>query len=171
MASFEAHIGPLIEKEGGYKLTNHPNDRGGRTFAGISQRANPDWEGWAMIENGESPSAIEEATHRRYRADYWNPIWGDHITNEDVAEVMFSCAVLSGVGTSVGLAQMTTGQKMDRAMGPRTIAAVNSMDPRLFEATFALMRINRFREICNRDKKQRVFLVGWLNRLYDEIET
>ena len=170
MASFDRNIGPLIEKEGGYKLTNHPRDRGGRTFAGISHRANPDWEGWAMIENGESPSAIEEATHRRYRAKYWNPIWGDHIIDENLAECMFSCAVLEGVGSCVGMLQMVTGQTVDRAMGPKTLAAINGMDVKTLRMAFAMMRIDRFRTICNNDPKQDVFLRGWINRVFGELE-
>lgn len=171
MASFERHIGPLIESEGGYKLTNHPNDRGGRTFAGISQKWHPDWEGWKMLEAGVSPAAIEDAVHRFYRAEYWTPIQGDALVNDDVAEVMLSCAVLSGVGTCIGLAQMTTGAKVDQIMGPNTLAAVNGMDARLFEATFALMRINRFRVIANRDKTQRVNFRGWVNRVFEELES
>ena len=170
MASFERHIGPLIEKEGGYRLTNHPKDRGGRTFAGISQRWNPDWEGWAMIERGESPAAIEEATHRRYRVKYWDPVWLDHIIDENLAECMFSCSVLEGVGSCVGMLQMVTGQTVDRAMGPATLAAVNGMEIKMLKLAFAMMRIDRFRIIANRDEEQRGNFRGWVNRVFNELE-
>ena len=171
MANFDQHIGPLLDREGGFKLVNHPNDRGRRTYAGISERWHPNWEGWKMLSAGVSPAAIEEAVRRFYRENYWNAIRGDELNSEDVAEAMLSCAVLSGVKRCIVLAQQVARTGVDGKMGPQTLGAINRMEPKLFEATFALSRIMRFREICNRDKSQRVFLLGWLNRVAHEMAT
>lgn len=169
MASFAKHIGSLITKEGGYVLTDNPNDRGGQTYAGISRKWNPDWPGWAVIDRGGVPA--KELVDGFYRVRYWNAICGDKLKSDDVAEILLSSAVLSGAGTAVWLAQMAVGAKPDRRMGPKTLKAVNEASPELFEAMFLLMRINRFREICNRDRSQDANLLGWLNRVYAELES
>ena len=71
----------------------------------------------------------------------------------------------------VRLAQQVCEVDVDGRMGPRTLEAVNAIDAELFEARFALARINRYREICNRKREQSKFLLGWLNRVYGELET
>ena len=171
MADFRDHIEPLVVKEGGYKLVKVPGDRGGRTYAGISERANPEWRGWALIDRGAPPPEIQAAVHERYRERYWSPIRGDGIEHDDVAEVLFSSAVLSGPRTAVKMAQMAVEADPDGIMGPRTLDALNRTGPDLFEARFALMRINRYLTIANRDRSQRKFLRGWLNRVFGELET
>ena len=171
MADFLRHIEPLIRKEGGYKLSQHPDDRGGRTYAGISQRSNPNWRGWELLEKGAPFEEIHDATHELYREDYWDPISGDDLLKDDTAEIMFSCAVLSGPRRSVILAQQAVSVRRDGVMGPVTLKAVNEMSVELFECRFALARINRFREICNRDPSQDAFLRGWLNRVFTELAT
>ena len=166
MATFELHVGKLIEKEGGFRLTDDPSDSGGQTYAGISRRANPNWKGWEYVDRGEAPPV--KLVHGLYRQSYWTPIMGDDIKDEEVAEAMLSCAVLSGVGTVTKLSQRVTGAKIDGRMGPRTMAKINEMDPHLFETLLALFRVDRFRQIANRRKKDRKYLRGWLNRLFEE---
>jgi len=55
----------VIDKEGGYVLTNRKDDRGGMTYAGVARNKNPDWPGWAVVdatleEMGLTPEAIME---------------------------------------------------------------------------------------------------------------
>lgn len=171
MAEFAKHIEPLVVKEGGYKLHHVKGDRGGRTYAGISERSNPDWRGWALLDSGAPPPELHEAVHERYRERYWTPINGDGIKDDDVCEVMFSCAVLSGPRRAIKLAQQCVEERADGVMGPRTMRAINGMDAELFDARFALARVNRYREICMRNRGQSKFLLGWINRVYGELET
>lgn len=171
MANFSAHIEPLIEVEGGYRLINIAGDRGGRTYAGISERSNPKWEGWDLLTDSASLGYMIKAVHRRYKNNYWNPVKGDKIDNEDIAEILFSASVLSGPKRAIIMAQQCVEVTMDGAMGPNTLKAINNCDPELFEARFALARINRYRRICNRDRGQSKFLLGWLNRTYGELES
>ena len=105
MADFTKHIDPLVEKEGGYRLIHIPGDNGGRTYAGISERSNQDWEGWALLENGAPIEDMIEAVHSRYRERYWMPIMGDQLASDDVAEMLFSSAVLSGPRRAIRMAQ------------------------------------------------------------------
>ena len=171
MAEFEKFIEPLVEKEGGYRLVEVPGDRGGRTFAGISERSNPDWRGWTLIDDGASPAALVDAVQEQYRSDYWAPLKAEEIESDEIVEAMFSCAVLAGPRTAVKLAQACLGETPTGTMGPDTLETLNGCDKELFEARFALARINRYRVICNRRRDQSKFLLGWLNRVFGEMGT
>ena len=170
MAAFADHIEPLVRKEGGYKLTDIAGDRGGKTYAGISHRSHPGWEGWKLLERGAEPTVLHAAVHKLYETDYWSPIKGDLLEDDGKAEIMFSCAVLSGPARAVRLAQQVCEVDVDGRMGPRTLEAVNGINNDLFEARFALARLNRYRNICNRNRSQSKFLLGWMNRVYGELE-
>ena len=150
------------------KLVHIKGDRGGQTFAGISRRAHPNWEGWPTIDSGGTPS--RSAVELFYRAEYWNKIRGDVVQDQNVAEMLMSSAVLSGRRRAVKMAQMVVETKPDGSIGPKTLAAINQMDPDLFEARFSLMRINRYRRIVNNDRSQGKFLLGWCNRVFGELE-
>ena len=50
MADFSKALKALMRAEGGYKLHKIRGDRGGLTYAGISQRSWKDWEGWEDAE-------------------------------------------------------------------------------------------------------------------------
>ena len=167
MGNFTLHIDPLIEKEGGYKLTNNTGDRGGLTYAGISRRANPDWHGWTDVDEGEKPSNLAVSAH--YKTHYWNPMACDDIDSEVIAGVLLSSSVLSGPRRAIALAQASCEAPADGVMGPITLKELNSIDPELFTTRFALARIARFSEIVRRDKSQEKFLRGWVNRVLREM--
>ena len=170
MASFKKHIEPLIAKEGGYKLINVKGDRGGRTYAGISERANPKWEGWKIIEaQGLHSPQLRNAVHTLYKKNYWTPIQGDFISSSAVAEILFSSSVLSGTKTAVRLAQKASGVAVDGVMGKNSIAALNKVSENEFLANFGLARINRFSNIVAKDRSQDKFFRGWVNRVLREM--
>ena len=179
MADSTKIIDHVILVEGGLKLIHVRHDRGGQTFAGISRRAHPDWEGWAIIDSGASPS--RPMVDAFYKGRYWDRIRGDDIHDQDVAEMLMSSAVLSGRRRAIKMAQMVVEAQPDGVIGPKTLAAINQMDPDLFEARFALARIDRYRRICNADRRKNPhkpldetqvrFLLGWTNRVFGELET
>ena len=169
MADFAPIFDHILKVEGGLRLVNVPGDRGGLTYAGISRRAHPGWPGWVAIDAGNSPS--REAVGAFYQSEYWEKISGDALADPEVAEVLMSSAVLSGVRRAVKMAQMCVGAPVDGSMGPTTRGFINGMDPELFDARFALARLNRYRAICNRNREQSKFLLGWCNRVFGELET
>ena len=183
MADFDTHIDALVEKEGGWRLIDVPGDRGGRTYGGISQRANPDWSGWRLIDGGAPDREVRQAVRDRYLFNYWAPIMGQKIESAAVAEIMLSCAVLSGPRNAVVLAQTAAGTAIDGIMGPSTLEGINTTPEREFCAVFALARLFRFADIVNADrhrthdqqllaregKGQLKFLLGWINRVKGEL--
>ena len=169
MADFHKHVAKLVEKEGGYRLTDHPHDRGGRTYAGISERSNPHWRGWKLIDRGAPPSELREAAHELYRDEYWDPIHGDDLRNDDVVEMLLSSSVLSGPGTAARFAQLAVDVKPDGHIGPVSIKALDEIDVDLFEARFCIARIMRYVEITDKNPSQRVWFRGWVRRAVKEV--
>jgi len=53
MADFNDAYEKTILNEGGYKLHNVPDDRGGQTYAGIARRYHPNWPGWRYIDSND----------------------------------------------------------------------------------------------------------------------
>ena len=166
MADFNAAFEHILEQEGGWQLTNHPQDRGGMTFAGISRRANPSWTGWNLIDRGASEASadLHERTRWLYRERYWKPLQLDVIGNPAIAFDIFSCCVLSGQGVAARLTQTAVKVKVDGIIGPNTVTAINKIDPELWDLRFCIARIIRYQKIVSRDKSQRRWFFGWVNR-------
>jgi len=174
---FDSVLEAILAKEGGWQLTDDPADAGGKTYAGISRRANPHWQGWAFIEAGDAldppTERLRAAVAERYRASYWNPMKLDEIPNRDLAEMLMSCAVLSGPRVASRLLQTVLGVKVDGQIGPKTIAAMRSweLDPvQGFMALYGLARIARFSRLVEKRPANRKFLRGWVNRVLHELD-
>ena len=165
VADFSTAQAHVIEREGGYKLVDVEDDRGGRTYAGISERANPDWIGWPIIDkHGPDDARLPELADQLYAERYWDRVDGDAIDSQDAGDALYSCAVLAGARTSVRLVQSALGATVDGIMGKRTLRRINGMGATQLLPIFTLLRIARYAAICNRDKSQKKFLLGWLNR-------
>lgn len=166
MAEFLRAFERAIVAEGGYMLHQVAGDTGGMTYAGIARNKNPQWPGWAWIDRGETPPS--QLVRDFYQAGWWEPIHGDQITDQSIAESIYSFATNAGLKTAVRLAQIVAGVTPDGSMGSKTVGAVNAIEPRLFLALYALARITRYRDIVTRDRTQARFLVGWINRTLRE---
>lgn len=166
MAEFTDAFNHVIEVEGGFVLTNDPDDKGGMTFAGISRKHWPDWDGWPLIDNGK------EVPRRMvcdfYRDNFWAPIHGDALGSQKIATSIFSFAVNAGAKTSIKCAQMAACVASDGIVGKMTTFALNSIEPQLFLAKFALSKVAKYCAICTADPTQKKFLLGWLNRTLKE---
>lgn len=173
MADFLPAYEAMILAEGGYKLHQVEGDTGGMTYAGIARNKNPDWPGWAYIDRGETPPT--QMVRDFYRAGWWVPLQCDAIVDQRIAQAIFSFGVNSSAfgrpAVAAKLAQIVVGVTPDGDVGPKTVAAINAYHPELFLAQYALAKLARYAEICNRDKTRtqaRQFLLGWVNRLLKE---
>ena len=162
MSNFAIAYERMISNEGGYKLTNVANDRGGQTYAGISRNRWPDWAGWKDIDQGLTPAS--ELVRAFYKQNFWFPIHGDHIDAQAIASNLFDFAVNAGPKTAIKLAQIVVGVTPDGAIGPRSLQAINTADHDRFCLAYALAKIARYRDIVTKDRTQEKFLLGWLNR-------
>lgn len=162
MAEFLPAFEKMLLDEGGYKLHTVKGDRGGMTYAGIARNANPGWSGWEQIDNGQTPAA--EVVRAFYKAKYWEPIAADGVAHQSVADSIFNFGVNAGMGTAIKLAQIVVGATPDGTVGPKTLQALNEVNPELFVARYALAKLARYEQIVSRDRTQDKFLLGWLRR-------
>lgn len=162
MAEFLPAFERMIVNEGGYVLHTVKDDRGGMTYAGIARAFHPNWPGWRVIDQGETPPA--DLVRQFYRSNFWHPLRLDEVEHQDVAGNIFDFGVNAGLGTAAKLAQLVAGTTPDGKIGAKTLQALNTIDPDLFVARYALAKIARYRDIAAKNRTQQRFLIGWLNR-------
>ncbi len=109
--AFEAAIEFVLEREGG--LVDDPNDSGGLTNYGISQRAYPRLD----IRNLTRADAVQI-----YRSDYWLRCRCDELP-APLALLVFDSAVNQGPDAAIRALQAALGTTSDGVMGPQTITA------------------------------------------------
>jgi lysozyme family protein len=163
MANFVLAFEQMIKDEGGYVLHEISGDTGGSTYAGIARNKNPHWEGWSAVDKKDFASATP-LVREFYRREFWDKMRGDEITSDEVASSIFNFGVNAGMGMAVKMAQIVVGATPDGGVGAKTIELLNQQNGADFRKSYALAKVARYAEICNRNKTQSKFLLGWLNR-------
>lgn len=131
----------LIYNEGGF--VDNPNDAGGATKYGISQRSYPDVD----IAN----LTLEEAKEI-YKRDYWRPSGADRFMTCKAVQV-FDAAVMEGVHTAVKRAQSVVNQitrhniAEDGIVGPNTLQAVQNANAAEFAYRYADARLDYLQQL------------------------
>ena len=156
MADFSTAIEKTLKREGGDTYTEIAGDNGGATKFGISQAAYPK----LVIRN-----LTQQGAEEIYKRDYWDRVRGDEIALQSVAENIFDTAVNMGVRTASKLTQLCLDMDpVTGNIGPETVTKINATDEHLFLCSFTISKIARYANICNQDRKQSKFLLGWINR-------
>ena len=168
----------ILKNEGFY--SNNPNDLGGRTYCGISEKNFPDWPGWDIIDKYEplkynqeinDPYLIEQV-ERFYYIYFYNPMRVGDLNDVAIAAQYYDCGINCGIRPAVKMLQSSVNEcigsdlKVDGVIGPRTINAVNSIDPNdMLLDIYIKMRMDYYIEIGRENPSQRRFLDGWINRI------
>jgi lysozyme family protein len=134
MADFHTALTPTLKAEGGY--VNDPQDNGGETYRGISRKNFPKWNGWAFVDTHKplhtgqliADGNIDSLVDAFYRSNFWNPIMGDDIINQDVANDLFDSSVNMGVHQAVILSQRSLGIPETGKMDSSTLNILNSQN-------------------------------------------
>lgn len=160
MADFKKALAKVLAWEGGF--VNHPNDPGGATNKGITLKTFNYYfpGGLAALK-----AITDEQVETIYRSGYWRLIKGDEIESQSVAELLFDYAVNSGKSTAVRKIQKLVGVEADGIMGPITIKAINSKNPKLLFAELHDVRKAYYKAIIARNPSLEVFRKGWNRRL------
>lgn len=141
MASFEVYYPKLKQYEGGYASAAFAasiNDKGGETYKGIARNFNPDWAGWAIIDdyklknglpkyNSTIPdSRLDKLAKDHSKKAYWDKLRLDDVKNQNVAEAIGDFGFNSGLKTAAKAVQRVLKIEDDGVIGPATISAINS---------------------------------------------
>lgn len=153
MADFKISILKTLVHEGGY--VNNPNDSGGPTKYGITQKDMPG----VNIKDITQDQAV-----LYYHDHYWKSLYSQ-ISSQDIADKLFDLGVLFGVGTAVKLLQTVLGLKVDGNLGPISLAAINGAEPLSCLSAYRTACVSHVIGIANAVPNDRVFLVGWIRRI------
>ena len=117
--NFSSSFELLLKHEGGY--VNHPDDPGGRTNHGITQRVYEKFLGEDVTEEEMKDMPLEDV-FSIYKDDYWDRVRGDELPS-GVDLCVFDWAVNSGVSQASKALQRVLGVLDDGIIGSRTVAA------------------------------------------------
>lgn len=168
MADFYSYLPLLQQVEGGFqKLSNdrgNYNSRGelAGTNYGISAR-------WYESVLGRPPAEADMRAITKSQAQelfkkyFWNAQGGNLITNQAIANTIIDHEINAGNGVLIAQRVLNRyfGFRLseDDVIGPKTLAAVNSVDPASFVARYNEARAAHYRSLNSG------FLNVWLNRL------
>lgn len=140
----------ILTREGGLK--EDPDDPGGLTNFGISQRAFPALDIRKLTREG----AIT-----LYRTYYWEPSRATRLP-APLDLYLFDSAVNQGVGTAVRLLQKAVDVAQDGVIGPVTLGAITHLGAKDAAAQFMTQRALHYVSLGTFWK----FGEGWFNRLF-----
>lgn len=180
--------------EGGY--SNNPDDRGGETYAGISRKFNPSWDGWHLIDaikimyEPRDPcfskalisGGIKTKVMDFYKKTYWDVLHCADIENKEISLKLFDTAVNLGIPRAVIMLQTALNCmsyplnyeiSIDGVIGAITAKLINEVCKKEWELLLKLITLqqgNMYVMLAKNNKNQRKFLRGWINRLDMKVE-
>lgn len=192
MSNFEAAFNYTNKHEGLY--SNHPNDRGGETYRGISREFHPNWFGWNLIDEHKNELDNHDTTKLNdrlkndynlnlavknfYRENYYLSYWDD-LPVELVIE-LYDNAVNMGIKESVEFLQESLNLLnrnevtyenllVDGKYGKITHTAVKyylrNDQIELLLKYINVLQGNHYINIMRKDETQEIFARGWFNRV------
>lgn len=162
---FRIAVELTLNHEGG--LVEHPNDPGGLTNFGISQRTYPDID----IRN-----LTREGAARIYYEDWWKRHRYHDIKSLPVAAKVFDTSINTGPAAAHRMLQRALRQvgfdhvAIDGVLGPQTFGATNQAEPEALLEAFIKMQKNYYRSIIQNNPDLAVFRNGWMNRANAKME-
>ena len=144
------------ESEGGND--DDPNDHGGRTSRGVTQREYNAWRAEHGKASADVWKASEDEIKQIYREGYWEPL-GDKLPT-GIDYMFYDMAVNAGPYRATKLLQRSLGVAPDGRVGPVTRAAIKSADPQRLIEKYSQAKRNFYIGLG-----QPRYLHGWLNRV------
>jgi lysozyme family protein len=188
MADFDVSYRRTLQFEGGYRLDG--DDRGGETYRGIARRFSPNWSGWKIIDTMRSlpnfPKILEQDAELQsevrsyFRTHYWEPIWGDSVKDQAIADESFDSAVNLGVRRAIRFLQRSLNLlnrqgslypdiREDGCMGAVTLEALSAFlaneSSGLLLKAICILRGMHYLTLMAKDPVQEKFARGWLARV------
>ena len=153
----------MLDSEGGFQddindSGNYLSDgRRGCTNLGVTQSAWEEYVGHKVSTQDMrnlTPAVIEPF----YRRKYWDACRCNDLPT-GVDYLVFDYSINHGVGGATKALQNTVGATPDGAIGPLTLAAINSYPPAKLIERFTQTKIDYYKSLNNP-----TYELGWLNR-------
>ena len=150
--NFDECLKMLLHHEGGY--VNHPKDPGGETNLGVTKRVYEKWGGTKDMKD----LTVEDVAPI-YKKEYWDRCKCDDLES-GVDWAVFDWAVNSGTGRAAKAIQKICGATQDGAIGPKTLALINTQDTNYVVEEFGKIRQQFYESLKTFD----TFGKGWTRR-------
>ncbi len=138
------------------KETNDPNDHGGRTKYGISEKSNPG--AWA------DGKVTEDEARAIYEAKYVKAPGFDKIKDSKLKAQLVDFGVNSGPYVAIKKLQEVVGAKQDGVLGPATLEALDVMHADDVNNCLVALRVKMIGQLVSKNPSQLKFINGWLDR-------
>lgn len=142
-------------------------DRGGATLAGVTIGTYMDY----CRRKGRPVPSEKELARLSYqewldilKVMFWDRWQADSIIDQRVAHMLVDWVWTSGAH-GITLPQKALGVKADGIVGPKTLAAVNTRDPKKLFLILKRERIAHIDSICKSRPANCRFRTGWLRRI------
>ena len=119
--NFPEALAHTLQFEGGWSI--NPNDPGGATMKGITQRTYNQFLG-RQASQDELRNISDAEVAAIYRKRYWDECLGDTLA-DGLDFALFDAAVNTGPREASRLLQRIVGAPADGVLGPKSVAAVN----------------------------------------------
>jgi lysozyme family protein len=155
--NWDSSFAAVLKHEGGY--VNNPRDPGGRTNLGVTQRA---WEAYLNrdVTETEMRALTPDIVKPFYKAMYWDKIKGDQLP-AGVDYATYDLAVNSGTRRAAKYLQEIAGVFADGIIGPKSIDAIEALDPEQTVEVLCDMRLAFLKRLTTFD----MFGKGWSRRV------
>lgn len=166
---FSFCLGHIFEIEGGF--VNHPNDKGGATNYGITQKTLSGFRGY-QVSIDDVKNLTKDEAGKIYHREYWIPAQLSHVKDPFLACILMDQAVNRGVPAMAKTLQKTLNDEfkfslvVDGILGSRSQQAIAQCDVNMLAIQFIKETQKFYLELIKRDSTQAVFLNGWLARTW-----
>lgn len=160
--AFKASLPFILRWEGGY--VNHPNDPGGATNKGVTQKVYNAWRARRGLPARDVRQLEDAEMQAIYEAGYWLPPRCD-LLQRQLDLVQFDTAVNMGVGRAIRFLQQSLSCGVDGDFGPTTQRAADACDLGATITVYCAARETYYERLIVKNPKLAVFRKGWMNRL------
>lgn len=148
-------------------VVNDPADAGGATLVGVTIATFQEYRRRKGLRRGTEKD-LARLSYAEWleilQTMFWDRWKADQILDQKVAEILVDWVWASGA-YGVTIPQRVLGVKADGIVGPKTLAAVNSHNPKELFAAVKQERIDYVDRICRRRPANLRFRTGWLRRI------
>ena len=184
MAQFDKAFQITLGHEGGY--SNDPNDPGGETIYGVARKKNPNWEGWALLDNFKkdsnnfpknalADSSVMSHVKALYKKNYWDVHHLDAMNSQEIANEMFDTGINLGPGkaslflvSALNLLNRGAKDYADIQEGNITTAVAlvnNHKRPQNVLKALNGFQFMHYYNITKNNPTFELYFNGWLNRV------
>ena len=158
--NFESAIEYVLSNEG--LFVDNKDDAGGPTNMGITLKDLQRFRKIPVTRDDLIELTKDEAKQLYYEF-FWHPLYLDSLPVK-IATAIFDMSINQGPYSAIRLAQRACQVADDGNLGPKTIMALQDINPQLFIENYVDAIQDKYCDICLNLPTQLQFLKGWLRR-------